>query len=88
MSLRKTTDETLGLYNEANGNYNLLSNILLTFKYYIYIKEKTHTKCGHVFFDSIYFDILDIFITNYPRFNSKLCRLVRHVFCEIRPCYL
>ena len=27
----------LGLYNEVNDNYNLLSNILLIFKYCIYI---------------------------------------------------
>ena len=34
-----------GLYNEANDNYNLLSHILLIFKYYIYIsKRKTNTK--------------------------------------------
>ena len=30
----------LGLYNEANYNYNLLSHILLTFKYYIYISRE------------------------------------------------
>ena len=33
--------DILGLYNETNDNYNLLSHILLIFKYYIYIsKEK------------------------------------------------
>ena len=30
----------LGLYNEANNNYNLLSHILLIFKYYIYISRE------------------------------------------------
>ena len=30
----------LGLYNEANDNYNLLSQILLNFKYYIYISRE------------------------------------------------
>ena len=30
----------LGLYNEANDNYNLLSHILLIFKYYIYISRE------------------------------------------------
>ena len=30
----------LGLYNEANNNYNLLSLILLIFKYYIYISRE------------------------------------------------
>ena len=29
----------LWLYNEANDNYNLLSHILLIFKYYIYISR-------------------------------------------------
>ena len=29
-----------GLYNEANDNYNLLSHILLIFKYYIYISRE------------------------------------------------
>ena len=30
----------LGLYNEANDNYNFLSHILLIFKYYILYQEK------------------------------------------------
>ena len=30
----------LGLHNEANDNYNLLSHILLIFKYYIYISRE------------------------------------------------
>ena len=30
----------LGLYNEANDNHNLLSHILLIFKYYIYISRE------------------------------------------------
>ena len=30
----------IGLYNEANDNYNLLSHILLIFKYYIYISRE------------------------------------------------
>ena len=30
----------LGLYNETNDNYNLLSHILLIFKYYIYISRE------------------------------------------------
>ena len=30
----------LGLYNEANDNYNLLRHILLIFKYYIYISRE------------------------------------------------
>ena len=30
----------LGLCNEANDNYNLLSHILLNFKYYIYISRE------------------------------------------------
>ena len=29
-----------GQYNEANDNYNLLSHILLIFKYYIYISRE------------------------------------------------
>ena len=33
----------LGLYNEANGNYNLLSHILLIFKYYKYILRERQT---------------------------------------------
>ena len=55
MSLGKITDEIseqfypavtipqttiLGLYNEANDSYNLLSHILLIFKYYIYISRE------------------------------------------------
>ena len=31
----------LGLYNEANDYYNLLSHILLVFKYYICISRET-----------------------------------------------
>ena len=40
--LLSLTPETaiLGLYNEANDNYNLLSHILLIFKYYIYISRE------------------------------------------------
>ena len=38
-SLTRQTD-ILGLYNEANNNYNLLSHILLIFKYYIYISRE------------------------------------------------
>ena len=30
----------LGLYNEANDNCNLLSHILLIFKYYVYISRE------------------------------------------------
>ena len=30
----------LGLYNEANDNHNLLSHILLIFKYYVYISRE------------------------------------------------
>ena len=30
----------LGLYNEANDNYNLVSHILLIFRYYIYIPRE------------------------------------------------
>ena len=30
----------LGLHNEANDKYNLLSHILLIFKYYIYISRE------------------------------------------------
>ena len=30
----------LGLYNEAHGNYNLLTHILLIFKYYSYISRE------------------------------------------------
>ena len=30
----------LGLYNEVNNNYNLLSHILLIFKYYIYVSRE------------------------------------------------
>ena len=33
----------LGLYNESNDNYNLLSHILLIFKYYIYISREKRT---------------------------------------------
>ena len=33
----------LGLYNEANGNYNLLSHILLIFKCHIYISREKRT---------------------------------------------
>ena len=33
----------LGLYNEANDNYNLLSYILLIFKYYICISREKRT---------------------------------------------
>ena len=33
----------LELYNEANDNYNLLSHILLIFKYYIYISREKQT---------------------------------------------
>ena len=33
----------LGLYNEANGNYNLRSHILLIFKCYIYISKEKQT---------------------------------------------
>ena len=33
----------LGLYNETNDNYNLLSHILLIFKYYIYISREKRT---------------------------------------------
>ena len=33
----------LGLYNEANDNYNLLSHTLLIFKYYIYISREKLT---------------------------------------------
>ena len=33
----------LGLYNEANDNYNFLSHILLIFKYYIYISREKRT---------------------------------------------
>ena len=55
MSLGKITDEfqndfilasltpetaILGLYNEANDNYNLLSHISLIFKCYIYISRE------------------------------------------------
>ena len=32
-----------GLCNEANDNYNLLSRILLIFKYYIYISREKGT---------------------------------------------
>ena len=32
--------DILGLYNEANDNYNLLSHILLNFKCYIYISRE------------------------------------------------
>ena len=35
-----TPDCLLGLHNEANDNYNLLSHILLIFKYYIYISRE------------------------------------------------
>ena len=40
--LPSLTPETaiLGLYNEANDNYNLLSRILLIFKHYIYISRE------------------------------------------------
>ena len=35
----------LGLYHESNDNYNLLSHILLIFKYHIHIsREKPNTK--------------------------------------------
>ena len=42
--LPSLTPETaiLGLYNEANDNYNLLSHILLIFKY-IYISREKRT---------------------------------------------
>ena len=30
----------LGLYNEANDNHNLVSHILLIFKYYVYISRE------------------------------------------------
>ena len=30
----------LGLHNEANDNHNLLSHILLIFKYYVYISRE------------------------------------------------
>ena len=30
----------LGMYNESNENYNLLSHILLIFKYHIYISRE------------------------------------------------
>ena len=48
MSLEKITDERLqtaifGLYNEANDNYNLLSHVLLIFKYYIHISREKRT---------------------------------------------
>ena len=33
----------LGLYNDANDNYNLLSHIFLIFKYYIYISREKRT---------------------------------------------
>ena len=33
----------LGLYNEANDNYNLRNHILLIFKYYIYILREKRT---------------------------------------------
>ena len=33
----------LGLYNEGNDNYNLLSYILLIFKYYICISREKRT---------------------------------------------
>ena len=33
----------LGLYNEANDNHNLLSHILLIFKYYVYISREKRT---------------------------------------------
>ena len=33
----------LGLHNEANDNYNLLSHILLIFKYYICISREKRT---------------------------------------------
>ena len=37
----------LGLYNEANNNYNVLSHIFLTFKYYVYIsREKRKLNIG------------------------------------------
>ena len=44
-SLLSLTPQTaiLGLYNEANGIYNLLSYILLFFKYYIYISREKGT---------------------------------------------
>ena len=44
-SLLSLTPQTaiLGLYNEANGIYNLLSHILLFFKYHIYISREKGT---------------------------------------------
>ena len=33
----------LGLYSEANDNYNLLSHILLIFKYYVHISREKRT---------------------------------------------
>ena len=33
----------LGMYNEANDNYNLHNHILLIFKYYIYILREKRT---------------------------------------------
>ena len=41
-SLTPQTD-ILGLHNEANDNYNLLSHILLIFKYYICISREKRT---------------------------------------------
>ena len=40
LAVTYTTDCLLGLHNEANDNYDLLSHILLIFKYYIYISRE------------------------------------------------
>ena len=45
LSFRMISSQTaiLGLYNAPNDNYNLLSHILLIFKYYIYISREKQT---------------------------------------------
>ena len=49
----------LGLYNEANDNYNVLNHILLIFKYYIYISREKRTLN------------IDILIANLLKANKK-----------------
>ena len=49
----------LGLYNEANDNYNLLSHISLIFKYYFYMSREKRTLN------------IDILITNLIKVKKK-----------------
>ena len=73
MSLGKVTDEIserfypavtyttgiLGLYNEANDNYNLLSHILVIFKYYTYLSREKRIRN------------IDILIANFMKVKKR-----------------